>query len=510
MSVSPAEVRRLGRSLPASVVAGRNTDPRFYQALSILPNPDPVLRKAGKSEEVFDAIQADAHVMGELRTVRAGLLGYEYRIVPGGEDAKAKRAHALCEDFLKRRRPARNMTWPDVIWNMGLYVFRGLAAHEVVWERQGDLIMPREILDRPGRRFVFGQENELRVLSREEMTRGIEAGDFRILLTRHMHSADNPYGWAVFSSCFWPYTFKHAGFKWFVKYCERLGIPWLIGRYPKGTPEPDQIALEDALGRMIEAAYAAVEEGNAIELVEAKGGGSSTKLPQHQLVVESNREMSKALTSQTLATEIQDAGARAASETARDREMAGHECDRDQIAYTFDELFRWITTINFGPEVAAPTFEFFTEEEARKERAEVYEIASKITTNISESEMLKELNITPAKDAQDRIQRSSDHPSAGNQFSRGCQIHDAEFVEGNEPDAATARASQEADTAIERDYLNPVDKRLAEYEAAGKTLQQFLDDMPTLFAALDDEALSYLTRNSMLASALAGMEQVSE
>ena len=502
--MNPQDIRRLSRGITSAAVAGRNTDPRFYHALNVLPNPDPVLRKAGQSDSVFDAIQADAHVMGELRAVRAGLLGFEYRVVAGGEDPRAQRAFELCRTYLTNHRPAPNMTWPDVIWNMGLYIFRGLSAHEVIWERQGDLVMPAELLDRPGRRFVFGDDNELRVLTRENSIRGVEPDPQRILLTRHMHSADNPYGWAVFSSCFWPYTFKHAGFKWFVKFCERLGIPWVIGRYPKGTPEPDQQALSDALGEMIEAAYAAVPEGNSIELIEARATGGS-KLAQHQLINECNREMSKALTSQTLATEIQDTGARAASETARDREQTGHACDREQIAFTFDELFRWITWVNFGVDVAPPRFEFYEEHEARKERAETYEIASRLSPNISEAKMFEELNLVRAASPEDRLQGA---PGRSSEFAGRCPVHGSEFAEGNDPDESTARAAAAADRAIEADFINPVAARLAKYEAEGRSLTDFLDDLPSLFSEMDDEQLAFLTREAMTAELLGGMEQV--
>ena len=74
-----------------------------------------------------------------------------------------------------------------------------------------------------------------------------------------------------------------------------------------------------------------------------------------------NREMSKALTSQTLATEVQDKGARAVSETHREREQAVNESDREMIAYTFDTLLGWITRANFGPDTSPPHFEFVEE-----------------------------------------------------------------------------------------------------------------------------------------------------
>lgn len=47
-------------------LACRSADLRFYVALEVLPNPDVILRRPGKTDEVCDDTPADAHVIGEL------------------------------------------------------------------------------------------------------------------------------------------------------------------------------------------------------------------------------------------------------------------------------------------------------------------------------------------------------------------------------------------------------------------------------------------------------------
>jgi phage gp29-like protein len=347
-------------------IATRSTDLVFYSALDVLPNPDTVLRKLGKSQEVFDAIYGDAHAAGELRSIRAALLGYEWRVTPGGESAADLQAFALCEQLLEHR-PAPHMHWSDVIWSMALSIFRGLAVHEIVWERQDRFLMPVAVIDRPQRRFVFDLDNQLRLLTREQPFRGAETGAYKWLLTRHAPTFENPYGWALFSSCFWPYTFKHGGYKWFVKFCEKYGLPWPIGKYPQGTPKAQQDDLADALAKMVQDGVAVIPDGGSVDLLSVTTG---VTLPQERLINLCNREMSKALTSQTLATEIQDTGARAASETHREREMAVNECDRAIVEQTFDELFAWVTEINVAGALP-PKFEFYEEADARADWAEV-------------------------------------------------------------------------------------------------------------------------------------------
>ena len=136
-----------GRRILANEIATRTTDPHFFAALEVLPNPDRVLRKLGKNQEVYDDIYGDAHVIGDLRSVRSvrsvrsALLGFEWRLMPGGDDPASIRALELNERIFQAQ-PAPGLHWSDVIWSMGCAVFRGHAVHEVVWAREGNEIVP--------------------------------------------------------------------------------------------------------------------------------------------------------------------------------------------------------------------------------------------------------------------------------------------------------------------------------------------------------------------------------
>lgn len=364
------DLKRVSKPTLAREIATRTTDPNFFSGLSYLPNPDPILRKLGRTHEVYDGIAADAHVLGELRSVRSALLGFEWRLEAGGDSPADARALELCEKVMARR-PAPGLRWPDTIWSIAESVFRGHSVHEVVWRRADRFMVPEAIVDRPQRRFVFSTDNKLRLLTRQQPVEGEALGPYKWLLTRHMASHDNPYGVALFSACFWPYTFKHSGFRFFVKFCEKYGIPWAVGKYPPGTPQSEQDAIADSLARMIEDAVAAFPDSGAVELIEARHSGEPV---QERLINVCNREMSKALTSQTLATEIQGEGSRAASETHRGREVAVNESDRSLIADTMNELLSWVTELNI-PGAQPPTFEFYEEAEAREEWVSVLEKA---------------------------------------------------------------------------------------------------------------------------------------
>lgn len=390
------DLKKVARSGLTKEIATRTSDPYFTSSLSFLPNPDPILRRLNKGQEAFDGIAMDAHVLGELRSIRSSLLGFEWRLQPGGESPQDARALELCYDVM-RHRPAAGIHWSDVIWNMATAIFRGYSVHEVIWENRGGYILPEAILDRPQRRFLFGAENDLRLKTRTNIWNGVPIEDKRMLLTRHMPSQENPYGVAVFSACFWPYTFKHSGYRFWVKFAEKYGLPWAIGKYPEGIGKEEQNQLLDKLADMVEDAIAAIPTGVEVELVEAKGGKGEGN--HERLIMSCNREMSKALTSQTLATEIQGQGSRAASETHRDREISVHESDRKPICDTFNQLFAWIVELNI-PDAAPPRFEFWEEGEARQEWVEVLEGARKFMP-VPLSFARERLQIPEARDGED-------------------------------------------------------------------------------------------------------------
>ncbi|MBL4783020.1 MAG: DUF935 family protein [Porticoccaceae bacterium] len=503
-------IERLAKRVMSAQLAGRNSDPRFYSGLNVLPNPDPILRAMGQADETYMAIAADAHVIGELRSVRSGLLGYELRIVDGVEgepQGKDLQAYELGKLWFEECRPAPRMNWQDTVWNIGTAVFFGRRIHELVWKKQGPWILPTMVLDRPNRRFVFDTENELRLLTKENQVEGEETDDYKFVVTRHMPSAENPYGQALLSSCFWPYTFKHGGFKFFYKFCERYGLPWPIGRYPAGTEIADQNKLLDALVQMTEDGAAVVPEGDTVELMTASHSG---ELAQEALIHLCNREMSKALTSQTLATEMRQVGSNAASKTHDDRQQRVQDSDRGMVAESINEILRWITLFNIGEDAVAPRLEFYKPKQISTERLEAWRLAASIARP-SRTAFHQEMNIPEAESDEDLMAMpvSATLEQTTTDFSKcpGCgQAHN--FSEGEE-DALSQAAASAADKAIEDSWIRPAFELLREFESKGKSLLEYRDALPRLYGALDDEALVDITSQVLELAKAQGMEGIS-
>ena len=503
-------------------IADPSTDYSFFSKLYALPNPDPILREMGNAEAVYRGILTDPHVAGEVRSIRGNFREHRRRIVVGEEgNAQAEAARLLCEQWMQSCPPNDVCDWEEVLWQMTCAIFTGYAVHEVVWDKIGNNVLPTQVIDRPNRRFRFDHYGApLLVSIAQPMGAAVEP--YQFVISRHSASAQNPYGMALLSSCFWAWTFKTGGWRYFVKYCERHGLPWPIAKYPQGTQDKEIDELAQAMEAMLENAYAVIPDGSAVELIEAKASGSS--LPQEALINLANREMSKALVGQSSVGEnTTGVGSRASNETAFKRQEAINAADRDIANAGINQIFHWITLFNFGEGVPPPTMEFFKVSEAGKDRAETYEIAHRLGAKPSKKALLEELNIPEAKDADDELTTSvvpstapatapviasagvgtkppaaafANYKPAGLRFAQGLGLDDA---------AAAALAAQAANQIIDDTLFQPTLAMLAQYEADGKSLADFERDLGKLVGTDDGEALRTMTENAIKLSYLQGM-----
>lgn len=467
--------------IPDEIIT-RTNDPNFYNALDILPNPDPILAKLGKDSDVYNAIMYDAHVLGELRSLRAGLLAYDWRLVPGRDDPASLKAFQTISDRMDYR-PAGGIRWDDWLWTIYQSVLKGQIIHEIGWEYDGTYTFPKFIKDKPTRRFAYSPDNAIKVLTRSNPLHGEYVNsDYRLLTTRHMPSHDNPYGVAVLSSCFWPHAFKHAGWKWFAKFAEKYGIPWAVGTYPAGSDQKFQQELAERLAAMIEDAVAAIPEGTAVDLKTPSTGGDPI---QERLINLANREMSKALTSQTLATEIQGNGSRAAADTHSNRQASIAVADRKMVAETVSHLLAWVTEINF-PGAKAPWFEFYEETDPREGWANTLNTARKFLP-ISREFAYERLQITPPKAGDELLDATDPAPTTAN-FRHGG--HFIDFTDGG---SAT----------------DPIVKMLPAIQAAladSNSIAEAQSKLQDAFPDMDDSAMTEQLMQTMLYEYLRGME----
>lgn len=500
-------------------IADAQSDPqRVFSSMMALPNPDAILRQMGQAERVHHSILLDPHVIGEVRSIRGSFRSHDYRIVPGDEgDTKSIQAAELVTAWMEESQPNPIVDWLEVMWQMSSCVFTGYRAHEVVWDYAhltgkltSNKLLPTRIEDRPNRRIAFDQAGMPLLITRQNMM-GEPFDPYQFVISRHMPTYENPYGLALMSSCFWAWTFKNGGWRYFVKFCERHGMPWPVARYPMGTTEEDQNKLAQALEAMLESAYLVIPEGPGVELLVPTSTGSV--LPQERLITLANREMSKALTSQAMIGEQLEVGSKAASETAKDRQDGVHDSDRDIGAAGMSQVFADITRFNFGDGVAPPTLEFFKKTTAGKDRASTYQLAANMGARPSKKAMLIELDIPEAEDDDDAILPSlKPSPITGKvpkqepasvDFSALAGFTFARAA-GMTEDEAVQLAADAADSAIEDQMIAPIYQMLVQFERDGKTLAEFTDALGQVVGSIDDDGLREVLDRAMTYGILRG------
>lgn len=450
-------------------------DRQLINLLNELPDPDIILRKAGIDHLVYNEILADPHIIGEVRSMRSGLLSYKYEITAGDDSAQSAKALELCKQVMKNE-PHHTMRWPDLMWSIGKAPLVGRRVHHVKWEVVNRYLMPVEVFDIDPQSFAFAEGGELLIKTMQKPA-GDVAEPYRWLVTRHMPDTQNPYGVALLSTCFWPWMFKNGGMKYFVKFCEKYGIPWPVAKYPLGTEQKDIDTLVDRLSAMVEDAVAAIPEDNSIDIIETTASGD---LPQERLINLMNREMSKALTSQSLATEINGQGSRAASETHIKRSEVNQKTDRALVADTLNQLFDMITDVNFGVDVPAPRFTYVDKKELNTNDVLFFEKASALVP-IKRTDIYERLELSEPADTDDVVFKGN--ATAVDDNSEESQ---SSFAKGDEPtwdkeDIAISELVDQVKAAIDK----------------GETLEEALLAVEQLLPEIDSTTLDQLMRNEL-------------
>lgn len=342
--------------------ASRDRSLDFSSMLMVLPDPDPILKKQGRDLSVYRDLICDAHVDSVVQSRVSGVLRREWRVEPGGESPQDERLAEAADAAL------RDIDMDSAIGEMMDAVFYGAAYPEIMWAEIGGLVLPQNIVCKPQEWFCYGSKNELKFKSRDNW-QGEDVPPMKFMQVRNRATYANPYGERVLSRCFWPVTIKRAGFKWWVVFVEKYGLPFLVGKLPRIATAKQYDTLLDKLESMVHDAVAVVPDDATVE-IRAEGTNSASSSIFRDLKSSCNEEISKAVVGQTLTTEIgETGGAYAASQTHQEVRSDLMDRDAKMVAGAFDLLFRWVRDLN-DPSAAAPVWKWHEEEDLGKGRAD--------------------------------------------------------------------------------------------------------------------------------------------
>lgn len=338
-------------------IATRARSLDFSFANMLLPNPDPVLRAQGQHIRIYRDLRVDAHVGGCIRRRKSAIKALHWGISRGNAPARVhKSIEALFAD----------LPMDQIIGEASNAVLYGYQPMEIIMVSRGAMWVPENVIGKPPEWFGFDDENRLRFKTRENQLQGELVPDRKFLLPRQDATYDNPYGFADLSMCFWPIVFKKGGMKFWLRWIEKFGGTFLVGKLPRTAGKPEHDELLESLDQLIQDGVGTIPDDGSVEPLESGSKTASSDLYE-RLVMFCRSEVSIALTGTNQTTEANSnrASATAGLEVADDL----RDGDAEIVAEAMNTLIKWVVERNWAS-AEAPVFEIWDQKAKDKLQAD--------------------------------------------------------------------------------------------------------------------------------------------
>jgi len=315
-----------------------------------LPDPDLILRQQGKGSEIYRKLELDPHLAAvkqqrimQVTAMDWGIYNGVFELSPSVEGKPKSRTQSKEDRELK-----------ELLTQLDIYgyteqaleaLFYGYSVTEVIWKQEGGKIIPAELRQKPQEWFVFGDKGELRMRTSLSGLQSAEVPEYKFLVTRHKATYNNPYGEKLFAKVFWPVTLKKDAIVFWSYMAEKYGMPYLVGRVNRNTPAEEREKFLDALSSMRRDAVAVIDDDETITTLDVSSRSGSSDL-YHTFINYQNNEISKAILTVTLTTDVQEHGTYAASQTHKEILDRIALSDRKLAEKGVNELMGWMRMVN--------------------------------------------------------------------------------------------------------------------------------------------------------------------
>jgi phage gp29-like protein len=525
----PAEGRKL--------VAHARNDITIPQFTTVLRPTDVVLitRGGGQGLALYDEIERDPHAYAVLQKRKFALVGREWTVEPATDAPNDQQAASLVEDILSE------LNFDQLCLDLLDATLKGYSVAEVVWTRKAARIEPERIVAHDPRRFVFDEDWRPRLLTTANLMEGEPLPERKFITHRFGVKGNDPYGLGLGSRLFWPVLFKREGIAFWLTFLEKFASPTPVGKYPMGTLPADQDRLLQTLEGMVQAGAVVVPIGTELSFMEASAKG---QVSYDNWCHYWDTQMALAVFGSTLATNVEGQGSRAAAETHKEGEEQIIDADSDLLSDTLrSTLFQWLVDFNL-PGAAPPTLRRIRNKNAlqaellRKQRAEnaakeldtLFDLQARVggsafadtVRDLSAAgvlpdypdDMLQRLAKAKVLPVTGRPSPGNDNGSIGQDRALQRQM---QFAGSPGPDAGhdhgmtdlAAQLGQFAEPVI-GDWLDVIRTEMARADAAGETLEQFVDRLAALDPDLTLDAMGNIMAPAFAAGELQGRSDVQD
>lgn len=303
-------------------------------------------RGGGRGIRLYDEVRRDGHALAVLSKRINKVLSREWIVTPASDDARDEAAAELVREVLANA--AFDAFCRGLLWS----VLYGYSVGEIGWGRGDGRVIPVQLVVHERARFVFDMDWRPRLLTLASSAEGIELPERKFIVHRHEAEGSDPYGRGLGRVLFWHTLFKREGVGFWAHALEKFASPTPFAKYPFGTPPSEQDRLLNSLIDLVQRGALAVPIGTEVSFLEATKSGT---VDYEGWCRYWDSQTSITVLGETLSTDMQGDGSRAASETHSEESERVADGDSDMLSATLNEsLIRWIVEFNL-PGARPPT-----------------------------------------------------------------------------------------------------------------------------------------------------------
>lgn len=348
-------------------VATIATDPFVPQYTGVMAPTDEVLASRGgiAGLKVYDEIRRDPHAFAILQKLKLEVVSREWKV----QAASERRIDKKAAEFVERQFKA--IDFDRLTRGLLGAVLKGFSVAEVLWTSTALGWELSAVKVKKQRRFRFGTDEQLRMLTRANSIEGEPVPDRKFIVHRHSidDDDDDPYGVGLGSVLFWPAWFKRQVLAHWLRATEKHASPTVVGKYQGGFDEKKQDQLLAAFRRMATDTGMAIPDTVEVDLLESKNSGGGDFIEKIARYLD--EMMSEAVLGETLTTNSGQRGARSLGEVHNEIRIAIAKAASDLVSATLkNTLVRWIVELNFPGAALPDVYRDFAEAEDLDKKVE--------------------------------------------------------------------------------------------------------------------------------------------
>ena len=300
---------------------------RVLDYLSVVPDPDLMLQKAGIERQHLRFLELDDEVAQCVETRKDAVIGIPWRLEPN-QSRQSKWLAAQLEPHFE-----------TLIRGVMSAVFYGYSVLEITWKLAGGRVTIDRLDERNIEWFRLHPRLGWRYYPDDGSggVEGLECDPRKFFITVRHPTTRNPYGESLLSRLWFPVTWRREGWQMWLKFLETFGQPIVIGRvfdYAGFVAAMKAQGVRSVVGWQGRA-------DDSVTTITASAPGEFERL-ENALIT----RIQKLILGQTLTSDVGDSGSYAAAKVHQDVMASKTLSDSRLVTHTAQSIINTLAQLN--------------------------------------------------------------------------------------------------------------------------------------------------------------------